>query len=402
MGVFDALKRELFIDIIEWIEDDEETIAFRYDRKGNDIRNGASLTVREGQVAVFVNEGQIADIFDPGMHELTTENLPILSRLKGWKYGFQSPFKAEVYFLSTRNKAGFGWGTPSPFRLRDPEFGILELTARGHFSFHVAEPATFLRNLVGTDGDFTKEEIRDRLRKKFVTEAISAIAQSGKSFYDMAGHFDELSDTLKKRMEVIFFTDYGIALDDTSVQSIDLTERSAAKVEERDSMMFADGRMDNYERQARADAMKLAAGNQGAGGLAASGMGLGMGMAMANQMGGMYGGAPMGGAMPGAMAGGFAGGAMAGQMQQAPPPPPNSFFYLFIGGQQVGPLGIQQIGEMVRTGQANHQTQGWKQGMAAWAPMGGIPELAPLFGPPSPPQPPAPPSPAAPPPMGTE
>jgi membrane protease subunit (stomatin/prohibitin family) len=393
MGIMDALKRELFIDIIEWIEDDEDTIASRYDRKGNDIRNGASLTVREGQVAAFVNEGQLADVFEPGMHELTTENLPILSRLKGWKYGFKSPFKAEVYFVSTRNKAGFGWGTPSPFRLRDPEFGILEMTARGHFSFHVSDPATFLKKLVGTEGEFTKEGIRDRLRKKFITEAINAIADSGKSFYDIAGHFVELSEEIKRRIEVIFFKDYGISLDDTSVQSVDLTERSAAKVEERDDVMFNDGRLDNYERRARADALKMAAGNPGAGGLAAGGMGLGMGMAMANQMGGMYGnpvGQGMGMAAP--MAGAMMGSHAAGQMQQAPPPPPmQAAYHLYINGQQAGPFVPQQIAQLIQEGQASPQTQAWKAGMAGWAPLSTIPEMASLFAPPSPQAPPPPP-----------
>ncbi|MFP4550929.1 MAG: SPFH domain-containing protein, partial [Spirochaetales bacterium] len=136
MGLLDKLKGEL-IDIVEWLEEDDSTIAYRFERYGNEIKNGAQLTVREGQTAIFVNEGKLADVFEAGMYELTTQNLPILSTLKGWKYGFESPFKAEVIFLTRRIVTGFGWGTPSPFRMRDPEFGILEITARGHFSFHV-------------------------------------------------------------------------------------------------------------------------------------------------------------------------------------------------------------------------------------------------------------------------
>ncbi len=363
MGLLDKLKGE-FIDIIEWTEDDAETIAYRFERYGNEIKNGAKLTVREGQTAVFVNEGQIADIFEPGMYELTTENLPLLSTLKGWKYGFNSPFKAEVIFISTREITGFGWGTPGPFRMRDPEFGILELTARGHFSFHVMDPVKFIRKVVGTEGDFTKEEIEDRLRKKFVTEAISGIAEMNKSFYDMAQHFDEISEMLKERVDPTFLDRYGIGLDDTSIQSIDLTERSAEKVEKRDDMFFATDRMGMYERKARADAMLGLAGNEGAGGgAAASGMGLGMGMAMAGQMGGMY-----AAGQPQPPAGGM-----------APPPPPPAGFFLYINGQQTGPLGIPQIQQMVAGGQVTAQTQVWRQGMSGWMMLQSVPELAALL-----------------------
>ena len=380
MGILDKLKGEL-IDIIEWLESDDQTIAYRFERYGNEIKNGAQLTVREGQTAIFVNEGQLADVFDPGMHELTTQNLPILSTLKGWKYGFNSPFKAEVIFVTKRIITGFGWGTPSPFRVRDPEFGILETTARGHFSFHVIEPSKFVRSVVGTEGEFTKDEIRDRLRKKFVTEAISAIAESGKPFYDMAGQYDDLSEALKKRVEVAFFDQYGIALDDTSIQSIDLTERSAQKVEQRDQVMFNDNRMNMYERQARADAMVGMANNPGAGGMGSQAMGMGMGLAMANQMAQNFAGQPEGQpvAQPGAQAG--------------PPPmgaggPPPIAFYAFVDGQQAGPMSGQQLGQMIQQGSVTPETQVWRQGMPAWAPAGQVPEVSSMFGAAPPPPPP--------------
>ncbi len=371
MGLLNKLKGE-FIDIIGWTEDDADTIAYRFERYGNEIKNGAKLTVREGQSAVFINEGQIADVFEPGMYELTTENLPLLSTLKGWKYGFHSPFKAEVVFISTREITGFGWGTPGPFRMRDPEFGILEMTARGHFSFHVMAPEKFIRKVVGTEGDFTKEEIEDRLRKKFVTEAISGIAEMNKSFYDMAQHYDEISEMLKERVDPTFLERYGIGLDDTSVQSIDLTERSAEKVEKRDDIFFASDRMGMYERKARADAMLGLANNEGAGGgMAAGGMGLGMGMAMAGQMG-----------------------AATGQTQppagQAPPPPPAGYFF-YVNGQQMGPFGMSQIQQMVAEGRFTGQTMVWKQGMAGWTALQTVPELAGLLkagGAPPPPPPP--------------
>jgi len=394
MGIFDAIKNEIFIDIIEWIENDNETIAYRYDRKGNDIRNGAQLTVREGQTAVFVNEGQIADVFPAGMYELETENLPILSRLKGWKHGFKSPFKAEVYFISTRILSDFAWGTPSPFSIRDPEFGILTLRARGHFSFHVTDPRKFVTAIVGTDGEFTKAEIKDRLRKRFVTQAQSAIAGSGKAFYQMAENLDDLSLELKDRLNEKFGEDFGMALDDTSIQAIEPSEESMAKIEKRDDLFFTDSRIGNYERQARADALKTMAANPGPGGLAAGGMGMGMGLAMANQMGGAYGMNPMG--MNPAMMGAGLGMAAGAAGATAPPPPPQSAsWYLSVSGQQLGPLPQNQLPAYAQQGQLTAETMVWKQGMAGWAPAGSVPELAALFG--APPQQAAPPTP---PPMG--
>ncbi|MBN2510210.1 MAG: SPFH domain-containing protein [Spirochaetales bacterium] len=362
MGLLDKLKGEL-IDVVEWIEQDDTVIAYRFERYGNEIKNGAQLTVREGQVAAFINEGQLADVFEPGRYTLDTLNLPVLSTLKGWKHGFQSPFKAEVYFISTRSVTGFGWGTPSPFTIRDPEFGVLEIIARGHFSFHVMDPARFIKNVVGTDGEFTKQEIQDRLRKKFVTEAITAIAGLGESFYQMSGRYDQLSEALKKRVELTFFETYGISLDDTSIQHIGLSESSRAKVESRDEALFADSRIGNYERVARADAMKLAAQNPGAGGFAAGGMGMGMGLAMAQQMGNAMNTAP--GMGPG--------------MGAVPPPPPVIQYYAYINGQQTGPLAVGQLAGLVSSGQLNLQTQMWKQGMSSWAPAGTFGELGFLF-----------------------
>lgn len=369
MGILDKLRGEL-IDVVEWIEDDDEKLAHRFERYGNEIKNGAQLTVREGQTAVFVNEGKLADVFEPGLYELTTRNLPILSTLKGWKYGFESPFKAEVIFISKRVVTGFGWGTPSPFRVRDPEFGILEITARGHFAFHVIDTGLFVRRVVGTEGDFTKREIQDRLRKKFVTEAISAIAESGKSFYEMASHYDDLSAELKNRVEVAFFEQYGIALDDTSIQSIDLSQKSAAKVEQRDDAMFNDNRMDMYERRARADAMVTMAGNEGSGGMGSQAMGLGMGVAMANQMAPSFGGSqpPAGPAA-----------------QQIPPPPPS--FHVYHNGQQMGPLDPASLSQMAQSGTLHASTLVWRPGMATWIAASQVPELRAMVaqGPPPPP-----------------
>jgi membrane protease subunit (stomatin/prohibitin family) len=155
MGLWDKLRGEL-IDIIEWLDPSNDTMVYRFERRGNEIKYGAKLTVREGQAAVFVNEGQIADVFPPGMYTLETSNLPIVSTLQGWKYGFESPFKAEVYFCSTRRFTDLKWGTKNPVMLRDPEFGPIRLRAFGAYAMRVSDPGTFIKEIVGTDGHFTK------------------------------------------------------------------------------------------------------------------------------------------------------------------------------------------------------------------------------------------------------
>lgn len=394
MGLLDKLKGEL-IDIIEWIEDDTETIAYRFERYGNEIKNGGQLTVREGQVAAFVNEGQLADVFTPGRYELRTANLPILSTLKGWKHGFESPFKAEVIFISSRSITGFGWGTPAPMNFRDPEFGMLQVRARGHFDFHVEDVAKFLRKVVGTDGEFTREEIHGRIRQKLIPEVITAMKTSGQRWHDLENNAAGMSALFKEKLDPKLLELYGILLDDFMLEGVDLTDQSRAKLEKRDDLTYMGQHVGTYERMQRADAMRAMADNPGAGGLAAGGMGMGMGMAMANQMGGAMN--PM---MGMGMGPGMMGGAMAAQ---AAPPPPPAGFYVLVNGQQQGPVPVQQLAQMAQQGQFTADVQVWKQGMAAWAPAGQVPELAQLFqtaAPPPPPQaaPPAPPAPPAAPP----
>ena len=160
MGLFDKIKGE-FIDIIEWLDSSSDTMVHRFERYQNEIKYGAKLTVRETQLAVFINEGQLADVYQPGMYTLTTENMPILTTLKGWKYGFNSPFKAEVYFINTKNFTDLKWGSPNPIMLRDPEFGPIRIRAFGNYAMKVTDPVKFIKEIVGTDGNFTTEGISD-------------------------------------------------------------------------------------------------------------------------------------------------------------------------------------------------------------------------------------------------
>ena len=374
MGLFDKLRGEL-IDIIEWLEDDADSIAYRFERYGNEIKNGAKLTVREGQIAIFVNEGELADVFEPGMYTLETANLPILSTLKGWKYGFESPFKADVIFVSTRKLTGFGWGTPSPFYLPDPRTGAdVEVTARGTFNIHIEDPSQFLRQVVGTEAEFTKDEIHGRLRERILVHLIDAIGESGFSVFQLASQYRDLGELVAEHAQNEFMEDYGIHVDRVSIANVGLPHEYREMVRELNRMRMMAGQTDTYQKIKQADAMVAMASNEGAaGGMASGGMGMGMGLAMANQMGGMApGGASRAAAAP-------------------PPPPPQAAFHIAVNGRQMGPFPVPTVQEQINQGQITGGTLVWKAGMAGWAAASTVPELAPLFQQQPPPPPPPPP-----------
>src|SRR5208282_4155757 len=186
MGLFNSLRNQL-IDIIQWTDDSRDTLVWRFSRYENEIKNGAKLVVRESQVAAFINEGKLADVFQPGTYTLTTANLPILSTLQGWKYGFNSPFKAEVYFVSTRTMTDRKWGTKNPIMMRDAEFGMVRLRAFGAFAVKVKDVAAFLRQVAGTEARFTVDEIEEQLREMVVSRFADSLAASKTAALDLAG-----------------------------------------------------------------------------------------------------------------------------------------------------------------------------------------------------------------------
>jgi membrane protease subunit (stomatin/prohibitin family) len=192
MGLFDTFKNE-FIDIIEWTDNTQDTIVWKFPRFQNEIKTGAQLTVRESQQAVFLNEGKLADVFQPGRYELTTANMPILTTLKGWKYGFNSPFKVDIFYVNTKQFTDQKWGTKNPITLNDPRFGMLEIRAFGNFSFRVTDAGKFLKEIVGTDGDFTIDKINEQLRTLVVTKLTDAIAESKLKIEEFASNLDEFS-----------------------------------------------------------------------------------------------------------------------------------------------------------------------------------------------------------------
>lgn len=370
MGLWDKLKGEL-IDIIEWTDSSDDTMVYRFERLNNEIKNGAKLTVRESQVAVFINEGQLADVFPPGMYTLHTSNLPILSTLKGWKHGFNSPFKAEVYFVNTKLFTNLKWGTPNVFYIRDQDFGRVTLRAFGTYSMKITDAAKFIRNVAGTDGEFTTDEVTGELRSLIVTQFIAAIGESGLSLLDFASSYKKLSDFCEKKLSEEFI-EYGLEIPKFLISSISLPEELQKRLDEGTGMNML-GDMNKYSQMKSAEAMTEAAKNQGGMG---GGMENMMGMAMMQQMMNQQ-----QNQQP-----------QYQQQQSAPPPPPVVSYYVSMNGQQAGPFNMQQLQQMAQQNQLTRQSLVWKQGMAAWTAAGEVTELGSLFGAVPPPPPPPPPA----------
>ena len=357
MGLWDFIKTEL-IDIVEFLDPTGDTMVYRFERHDNEIKNGAQLIVRPGQAAVFVDQGKIADVFQPGRYELKTENLPILSTLRGWKYGFESPFKAEVYFVSTKVFTDMKWGTKNPIMLRDPEFGPVRLRAFGTYAVKVAEPAKFIAQIVGTNGVFTTDGIGDQIRNFVVSRFTEALGEGKIPALDLAANFSELGAAVKTVIgpEV---AEYGLEVTTFLVENISLPEEVEKALDKRTSMGVI-GNLNAYTQFQAANAMEKAA--DAPGGAAASGMGMGMGFAMAQQMANAL-NQPAGGG------------------HGAPPPlPGQAQFFAAIDGKQAGPFGMDALQGHAAGGQLTRDTLVWRQGMSAWTRAGDVPELASVFG----------------------
>lgn len=359
MGIFDKIRGE-FIDIIEWLDSSHDTMLYRFPRYNNEIKYGAKLVVRESQVAVFVNEGQIADVFEPGTYTLQTQNLPVLSTLKGWKYGFQSPFKAEVYFASTRNFTDQKWGTKNPVMLRDPEFGPIRLRAFGNYTLRVVDPATLIIQVAGTDGRFTTDEIGAQLRDIIITRFTDLLAESKIPAIDLAAQYDELSNTIREKIQPEF-DEYGMELTKFLIENVSFPPEVEKAIDKRSSIGMI-GNLNNYMQYQSANAVEQAAKNPG--GTAGEGIGLGMGFAMANQMAKGF-NQPSG---------------QPAQQPAAPPPIPGSIqIYVAVNNQQTGPFNEEALKQMVAQGTLTPDTLVWKQGMANWSKASEVPEVAGLF-----------------------
>ena len=359
MGFLDKLRGEL-IDIIEWLDDDREVMVHRFPRYQNEIKMGAKLVVRESQSAVFINEGKVADVFEPGTHALSTRNLPVLSTLRGWRFGFDSPFKAEVYFVNTRRFVDLKWGTANPVMLRDTEFGPVRLRACGTYCMKVSDPQTFLRETVGTDPNFETSEISGQLRNTIVARFSDLLAESKIPVLELAANYDELGTFATQRLHEEF-QEYGLNLQQFLVESVSLPAVVERALDKRSEMGFV-GDMTRFTQYQAAVSMEQAASQPSGGG--AEGLGLGMGVAMGQRMADAM-------------------GAGSGSTATAPVPPPlpssGASYYVGIGRQQLGPYAIDTLRAEVANGRLARDTLVWTEGLSAWAAAATVPEVAALF-----------------------
>lgn len=281
MGLFKFIKGQ-FIEVIEWTDSSRDTIVYRFPVMGKEIKMGAQLTVRESQVAVFVNEGKIADIFSPGKHTLSTNNMPILTKLKSWAYGFNSPFKAEVYFINTKQFTDQKWGTSNPIMMRDSEFGMIRLRAFGNYSYKVSDPQKFLLEIFGTNGVFETESINGQLKRIIISGLTDLLGESQIAALDFAMYYDELSKQTENKLQEDF-NKYGLQLTSILIENISLPEEVEKVLDKRTSMGVL-GNMNKYTQYQAAEALREAAQNPG-NGAAGLGMGFGAGAQLGKMMG---------------------------------------------------------------------------------------------------------------------
>lgn len=372
MSLFNKIKEKAFnefIDIIEWTDSTSDTMIWRFPRYQAEIKNGAQLTVRETQIAVLVNEGQFADIYQPGRYQLTTNNMPILSTLKGWKYGFNSPFKVDVYFVNTKQFLNLRWGTANPIMMRDPEFGPIRIRAFGSYCFRVEpDPTKFIRNVAGTDGNFTTESVTEQLRNFVITKFTDYLGESKVAALDLAANLNEFSDELTIALKSNF-AEYGIELTKFLIENISLPEAVEQALDKRTSMGVI-GNMATYTQMQFADSLEAAANNPAGGGnLAGDAMGAGIGLAMAGQLAGQM-------VNPQTMQ---------QQPQQTqpmtpPPMPQQTMYHVAVNGVQKGVYSVAQLQQMVAEGQLTADSLVWTAGMTNWTEASKVPALTQLFG----------------------
>jgi membrane protease subunit (stomatin/prohibitin family) len=361
MALWDKLIGEL-VDIVEWLDDSKDTLAYRFERYQNEIKYGARLVVREGQMAAFINEGKLADVYKPGTYELTTQNMPILATLRGWKFGFNSPFKAEVYFISTRKFTDLKWGTPGPAMMRDKDFGMVRVTSFGIYSVRAKDAGIIVRDLVGTEGRFTTEDIQENLRGKIGLRVKELMPELGIPVIEMTAKVFEMGNKLRDRLEPDFEA-LGLELTEVQVQNIGLPEEVEKAIDKRGAIA-AVGNLQAFTQYETASSIHDAASNPG--GAAGMGMGLGAGIAMGGQMMNNMSGAA-----------GMSGGGGASAMP--PPIPGAAAFYVAVGQNQAGPFDMGALQQQVASGTLTRNSLVWKNGMAQWVKASEVAELATLF-----------------------
>ncbi len=337
MGLFSWVFGQ-FIDVIEWTDDSQDTMVYRFNRHGNEIKYGAKLTVRESQIAVFVNEGEIADVLSPGIYELETNNIPILTSLQHWDHGFNSPFKAEVYFLNTKRFIDLKWGTKNPIMVRDPEFSMVRLRAFGTYEIRINDAKKFLTEIVGTDGHFTTSEIEAQLTNLITSNFATIMGADGTPVLDLAANYDKLGTYITEHIAPSF-QEYGLELTKMLVENISLPEEVEKAIDTRTSRAVT-GDLDAHIKYQSGQAL----GN--ADGAASDMVGMGAGLAMGQQMAE----------------------SMKHTKTTTPPDLPNKIaqYFVAVEGRSEGPYSLETVEKDILTGSITNDTLIWTQGMQAW------------------------------------
>ena len=382
MSLWNMLKQHAgaqFMEVIDWTDDTNDTIVFRYPTFNQAITDNSKLVVREGQAAVFVSEGKLSEVFGPGTYSLDTRNAPMMRFFQSIMYKLEEPYKGDIYFVDTTQFREKPWGTPRPITVRDAEFGMVRLRAFGIYSFRITDPATFLRQVVGTDGLFTTDEITGQLKGKLVSSAATVIAKSRMSILDLSTAYMELGEQLREQMNPTFQEAYGITITDFTISNISLPDEVEEALDNRSKMGIL-GDLNAYTQLKSADAIETAAGNTGVGGM---GVGMGVGFGMGNQMGNMMGRMGQGGGQFNPHQG------LSQQAQGAAPPPlPGQATWHYNGPGGQGQFSTEEVvSRIVANRDGNHLI--WQAGWPAWKPHTEVAEIAAAL----------PPVPAAPPPL---
>ena len=351
MGLFDKLLGEL-VDIIEWVDEGGHLLVWRFPRYQNEIKQGAELIVRPGQKAVFVAQGKIADEFGPGRYTLKTENLPILSTLKGWKHGFNSPFRSEVYFFTTRTLTHMKWGTPNPIILRDPEYGPIRIRGFGNYSLKCLDPKVIIKELSGADQSYSTDDISELLRAIINTTFADIIGDGENSALEISAHQKDYSERLRIKVQQQIDDEFGLEIPQLQIVNISFPENVEQALDRRSSMGII-GNLADYQQFQMAEALTYGAGP----GTASSGLELGLGMAMAQ-------------------------GFVNAQRQASSPPPlpgPDIVWHVAIDNKSQGPFKMEKINDMISSQSLQRDTLVWRKGMSEWGVAGDQPELKNLF-----------------------
>lgn len=341
MGLFDWLTGQ-FIDVIEWTDDSNDTMVYRFPRHNNEIKYGAKLTVRESQMAIFVNEGVIADVLSPGIYELETKNLPIMTSIEHWDHAFNSPFKAEVYFVNTKRFTDLKWGTKNPIMVRDPEFSMVRLRAFGTYEIRITDPKQFMNEIVGTDNHFTVDEIEEQLSNLIISKFTSTLGESNIPVLDMASNYERFSEYISEKIAP-YFGEYGLNLTKILVENISLPSEVEEALDKRSSREITGNLDDNIKYQTGEALGSDTGGSMGE--MIGMGAGIAMGQNMAESL------------------------SHKNLDKHTPPPLPErntTMYYVAISEEQEGPYDLRTIQGFINDKKVTRETLIWTEGLKDW------------------------------------